>query len=220
MTLAAELAMVAAVLASRRGPSARSAVEEQLSRMRDMGLAQAALRVGELAPDFELPDVGSGRIVALTALLDRGPVVVNFMRGFWCPYCNLQMRALARAEPRISARGATLLAVTAQPLEAALNGLAVNPLPYRLLYDQGARTAALFGLTFPIVPELARIYELAGIPTAVDAYAQKVLPLTASYVIGRDGTVVYAYVDVDYQRRAEPEALIAAVESIAPEARE
>ncbi|MBL8839049.1 MAG: AhpC/TSA family protein [Alphaproteobacteria bacterium] len=219
MTLASELAMVAAVLASRRGPSAREAVAEQLVQMRDMEVAQAALRVGELAPDFELPDVDSGRIVALTALLDRGPVVVNFVRGFWCPYCNLQMRALARAEPAIAARGATLLAITVQPLEAALNGLAVDPLPYRLLYDQGARAAALFGLTFPIVPALARIYELAGIPTAVDAYAQKVLPLTASYVIARDGTVAYAYVDVDHTRRAEPDALIAAVESLAATAR-
>lgn len=220
MTLAAELATVAAVLAARRGPSARSAAEEQLALLRELGVAQAALRIGELVPDFGLPDVGSGRIVSLLPLLDRGPVVVNFMRGFWCPYCNLQMRALARAAPAIAARGATLLAITAQPVEAVLNGLAVDPLPYPLLYDQGARTAALFGLTFPVVPALARVYELAGIPTALDAYAQPILALTASYVIARDGTVAYAYVDIDYTRRAEPEALIAAVESIAATAQD
>lgn len=214
MTLAAELALVAAALAARRGTGARSAFEEQLAVMRAAGLAQAALRVGELVPDFALPDVASGRVVSLTGLLDRGPVVVNFVRGFWCPYCNLQMRALARAEPAIAARGAALLAITAQPLEAALNGLLVDPLPYPLLFDQGARVAALFGLAFPLTPALSRLYEVAGIPTALDDLARRILPMTASYVVDRSGTVVYAYVDVDYTKRAEPEALIAAVESV------
>jgi peroxiredoxin len=214
MSLTAELELVAAALAARRGPDARRAVEEQLARLRETGLAQAALRVAELAPDFELPDVASGRTVSLTRLLDRGPVVVNFVRGFWCPYCNLQMRALARAEQRLAALGATLLAITAQPLESALNGIAVSPLPYPLLHDAGGRIATLFGIAFPVSPDLARIYELSGIPTTRNRDGETILPLPASYVIARDGTVTYAFVDVDYTRRAEPEALVAAVEGM------
>ncbi len=215
MSLSLELELVAAALAARRGPDARRAVEEQLIRLRDTGLAQAALRVGELAPDFDLPDVAIGRVVSLTRLLDRGPVVVNFVRGFWCPYCNLQLRALARAEQRLAALGATLLAITAQPLESALNGIAVNPLPYPLLHDAGGRVARLFGIAFAVSPDIARIHELAGIPTTRNDEGQVILPIPASYVIARDGTVTYAFVDVDHTRRAEPEALIAAVEAMA-----
>jgi len=215
MSLAMELELVAAALAARRGPDARRAVEDQIARLRETSLAQAALRVGELAPDFDLPDVATGRVVSLARLLDRGPAVVNFVRGFWCPYCSLQLRALARAEPRLAALGASLLAITAQPLEAALNGIAVNPLPYPLLHDAGGRLATLFGIAFPVSSDLARIHELAGIPTTQDAEGQTILPIPASYVIARDGTVTYAFVDVDHTRRAEPEALVAAVEAMA-----
>jgi peroxiredoxin len=214
MSLATELELVAAALAARRGTDARRAVEEQLTQLRETGLAQQALRVGELAPDFDLPDVATGRTVSLTRLLDHGPTVVNFVRGFWCPYCNLQMRALARAEPRLSALGAALLAITAQPLEAALNGIAVDPLPYSLLHDRGGRVATLFGIAFPVSHDIARIHTLAGIPTTQNGDGQTILPIPASYVIARDGTVTYAFVDIDHTRRAEPEALIAAVEAM------
>jgi peroxiredoxin len=213
MSLSSELELVAGALAARRGPAARRALEEQLTRLRETGLAQAALMVGELAPDFDLPDVATGRVISLTRLLDRGPVVVNFVRGFWCPYCNLQMRALARAEPRLAALGAALLAITAQPLEAALNGIAVNPLPYPVLHDAGGRVATLFGIAFPVSHDIARVHQLAGIPTTQNRDGQTILPIPASYVIARDGTVTYAFVDVDHTRRAEPEALVAAVEA-------
>ena len=213
MSLSGELERVAAALAARRSPDARRAVEEQLLRLRETGLAQAALRVGELAPDFDLPDVATGRAVSLTGLLDRGPVVVNFVRGFWCPYCNIQMRALARVEQRLTALGAALLAITAQPLESSLNGIAVSPLPYPLLHDSGGRVATLFGIAFPVSPDVARIYELSGIPTTRTLAGETILPIPASYVIARDGTVTYAFVDVDHTRRAEPEALVAAVEA-------
>ena len=96
----------------------------------------------------------------------------------------------------------------------ALNGIAVSPLPYPLLHDPGGRIATLFGIAFPVSPDVARIYELSGIPTTRNRGGETILPIPASYVIARDGTVTYAFVDVDHTRRAEPEALVAAVEAM------
>src|SRR6185437_1429159 len=73
----------------------------------------SALKQGDVAPDFALPDT-HGHVIALSTLLDRGPVVISFYRGGWCPFCNLELRGLQRVLPEIVRMGASLVAISPQ----------------------------------------------------------------------------------------------------------
>src|SRR5271154_4610816 len=96
----------------------------------------AALKTGDQAPDFTLPD-GSGRPVSLSERLRVGPAVVTFYRGGWCPYCNLQLRAYQRALEEITALGGKLVAISPQLPDGSLTTAETNKLTFDVLSDVG-----------------------------------------------------------------------------------
>jgi len=177
------------------------------------GIAERAVGVGERAPMFELPD-HFGRPVSLAGLLKTGPVILNFYRGGWCPYCNLELRAYQRALPRIRDLGGHLVAVSPMLPDNSLGAADKNDLEYPVLSDVGNQVAAEYGLVFEVDARIRDIYtERLGIDM-VENYGDDSfqLPLPALYVIGRDGRIVFAYVNADYRLRAAPEDVMAAFE--------
>ena len=175
-----------------------------------------ARRVGEIAPDFELPDTRGGS-QSLSKLLNRGPVVLSFYRGGWCPYCNLEFRALAERLPDIEARGATLVGISPELPDAALSTRERAELPFEVLSDIGNRTANDYGLVME-VPDIVRpLYEAWGVDLLErNGNASWRLPLPATYVLDRDGVIVAGYVNKDYTLRMEPADIIAALDKLQP----
>jgi peroxiredoxin len=215
MSLKLELQELAESVRSRRTVEAQAGIDRLFDALRMAQLDKNCLQVGETAPDFELPDT-DGRAVSLDRALARGPVVVAFYRGGWCPFCNLALRGLQRALPEIEALGASLLAISPQ----------VNPGPratrdklgigFPLLTDRGNRVARLFGLTFRLPPDLIELYRRAEIDIArINGMADWELPLPATYVVGRDGDVTHAFIELDFTERAEPADVVAALRQIA-----
>ena len=173
------------------------------------GIAEDALQAGERAPDFELPD-HLGNRVRLADLLAEGPVILNFYRGSWCPYCNLELRVYQRELERIGRAGAKLVAISPMLPDASLDIAEKNALAFPVLSDVGSRVAEDFGLTFIVDTRIQQMYlERLGndLPT-LNGNDSFTLPLPATYVIGRDGTVLYAYVEADYRVRADPEEVL------------
>lgn len=175
------------------------------------GIVGRAVKVGDMAPDFALPGV-DGATVALLDLLAKGPVVLTFYRGGWCPYCNMELRALQKALPTLEGMGATLVAVSPQTPDEGLSTAEKNALAFPVLSDHGSAVAQAFGIAFDLAEELRPIYARFNhaLPdvNGVDSWA---LPVPATFVIARDGRVALAFVDPDYRNRLEPAAILAAL---------
>ncbi|NJK37628.1 MAG: AhpC/TSA family protein [Oscillatoriales cyanobacterium RM1_1_9] len=182
----------------------------------DSEISQKAIQTGDRAPNFTLPNA-LGKSVELQALLQSNVVVLAFYRGQWCPYCNLELRALQNYLPKIQALGATLVAISPQTPDHSLSTAEKHELTFEVLSDAGNQVAKQFGLVFTLSEDLRPIYEDFGIDLPAHNGDQTFeLPIPATYVVDRTGTVVHAFVNPDYTQRLDPEELISILEKLAP----
>ena len=174
------------------------------------GAAARALKAGDRAPEFTLagPD---GTLVSSAELLARGPLVVSFYRGVWCPYCNMELQALQAALPEFRAAGASLVAISPQTRVNSRKSVRDNALGFPILSDTH-NVAAAFGLRFALPDYLADLYKSLGnqLP-AFNGDDSWTLPMPGRFVIGSDGIVTYAEVNPDYTRRPEPSDMLPAI---------
>jgi len=183
-------------------------------RLVESGIADNSLKVGDKVPDFNLPNA-AGEEVRLKELLDKGPVILNFYRGGWCPYCNLELNAYQKHIPDINELGASLVAISPQTPDNSLSTAEKNELKFQVLSDVGNKVANQFGLVFKVPSELQEIYNNFGITLPkFNGDESWELPMPGTYVIDKDGTVSYAFADADYTKRAEPDEVIAKLEEI------
>jgi peroxiredoxin len=187
-----------------RVPAERQAImERHIAGLRD-GLAKSALKTGDRAPAVVLGNA-RGDTVDVGALLKNGPVIVSFYRGGWCPYCNLELRAFQQILPEIKAVGAALVAISPEKADDTLSTAEKNALSFEVLSDVGQKVGRAFGLVYDFSDELKSAYKEFGIDIPGKNGAEDwALPISATYVVDRDGTIIYAYTDADYRDRAEP----------------
>jgi peroxiredoxin len=172
------------------------------------GQAARAKRVGDRAPEFSLPDP-DGRVVQSRDLLARGPLVLSFYRGVWCPYCNLEMQALQEALAEIVERGAGLVVVSPQTQANSRRLTRDHALQFPVLTDAGGAVADAYGLRFTLPDYLVELYKGFKVDlVGYNADPAWTLPMPARYVIGTDGIIVYAEVSPDYSSRPDPSELL------------
>jgi peroxiredoxin len=172
------------------------------------GQAERALKAGSKAPEFTLRDC-DGRAVNSRDLLAKGPLVVSFYRGVWCPYCNLELQALEAALPEIKTQGASLVAISPQTAPNSRKSQRENKLSFAILCDERSEVAGAFGIRFALPMNLIELYRSFRIDLlAYNDDPSWVLPMPARYVIGRDGVIAYAEVNPDYTRRPDPSELL------------
>jgi len=156
------------------------------------GKADLALKAGDTAPTFTLKDP-DGASVSSATLLERGPLIVSFYRGVWCPYCNLELQALEEARSDIEARGASVVAISMQNAANSRKSVRENKVGFPILVDAGGAVAAEFGLRYSLKPDLIELYKTLGNDLAViNGETSWSLPMPGRYVIGQDGVVAYA----------------------------
>jgi peroxiredoxin len=174
----------------------------------ETGQAQRAKKAGEVAPQFTLRDP-EGNDVSSRDLLAKGPLVVSFYRGVWCPYCNFELQALQAALPEIAARGASLVAISPQTAPNSRKSQRENKLSFPILSDVRSEVADAFGIRFALSDELTGLYKTFknDLPAFNDDPSW-VLPMPARYVIGADGVIAYAEVNPDYTQRPDPSELL------------
>ena len=163
-----------------------------------------ALQVGDKIENFILPN-HLGKNIELADLLDKGPVVVSFYRGAWCPYCNLELKALNDFLPQFKTKSAQLVAISPQLPDQTLTTAQKNELEFDVLSDIGNKVAQQFGLLFTLDKRIQELYTGFGIDFE-HTYGDKTyqLPLPATYVINQEGVITYAFLNEDYTLRAEP----------------
>lgn len=182
--------------------------------LKNSGIEERALRAGDAMPDFELPDQ-HGELRRLSTYLAKSPVVLNVYRGGWCPYCNMEMKALHDALPEILARGAILIGLTPETPDQAQITAKNSDIAIDILSDAGNRVSRQIGLVFKLPAALRPIYEKFGIDIPAhngdDSFE---LPVPATYIIGRNGVIAYAYIDADYTSRMEPSEIVAQLDQL------
>jgi peroxiredoxin len=172
------------------------------------GQADRALKAGWRAPKFALPDA-HGVEVRSTDLLAKGPLVLTFYRGVWCPYCNMDLQAIEAAAAEIRALGASLVAISPQTAPNRRKSERENALSFPILSDHGNSVANEFGLRYRLPDDLIAVYKGFGNDLAVGNGEESwTLPMPARYVIGTDGVIAYAEVNPDYTRRPDPSELL------------
>lgn len=193
---------------------AQQTVGGAFEKLMTSDVAEKAPITGDYAPDFELPNVRGGS-TCLTEKLEQGPVVLSFYRGGWCPFCNLEFKALSEILPEIKNRGASLIGISPELPDESLSTIEKHNLPFEVLSDVGNKVADKYGLVMTVYEELRPLYTQWGInvPAANgdDSYQ---LPVPATYVIKQDGNIIACHVNKDYTTRMEPQDILTALDSI------
>lgn len=191
---------------------AHGALVRQLLRA---GSAEGCLKAGDAFPAFLLPEAAGG-LVASDALLAEGPLVVSFFRGDWCPFCSAMLQALQAALPEIAAAGGRLVALTPDGAGYPLAAKRSLGLTFPVLSDVDSAVAMQCGVVFQAPPETRTMLLSYGIDLpARHGNAGWFIPIPATFVVGRDGLVRYAFADPDFTRRAEPAEIVAALQALA-----
>ena len=177
------------------------------------GIEERILPVGATAPEFELRD-SANRLVRSRDLLAVGPLVIKFFRGRWCSYCVTELETWRDLYGQLRERGALLVAISPETQRQSDFAVQQHGLPFPLLHDPGAALAEKFGLVYT-VPEYHQHYLksiLVNLPF-LNGEASWRLPLPATYVIGRDGRVVFAEAHADFRVRPEPQEALSALDT-------
>lgn len=186
---------------------------ERLAAELEDSVIREAISVGDRAPDFELPVTGSERTMRLSDAISRGPVVLSFYRGEWCPYCRLELQGLQQALPRIEALGAEIYFIGPLTEEKSIEMMEQNHASIPILYDLDGTVMEAYRIAFEIPDYLKLGYQTRGFPDANPGTGWR-LPVPATYVIDGGGLVRARYANGDYTRRMEPADILAALEEI------
>ncbi len=190
-------------------PEHLAPVDRAIAELQQSGIALRTLAVGATAPAFELPDQ-NGKIVRSAELLRSGPLIVVFYRGRWCPYCVATLEMWQQFLPRVEAAGAHLVAVSPQKPQHTFFTADQHALRFPVLSDAGNHVARQFGLAYRLPDYLEQHYRRVFINLQnSNGDVSWELPIPATYVIGRDGIVKFAFADADFSNRAEPEEVLA-----------
>jgi peroxiredoxin len=185
--------------------------ERAVAELFASGIEERILPVGAVAPEFALKD-SSAKLVRSGDLLALGPLVIKFFRGRWCSYCVTELEAWRDLYGQLRERDALLVAIGPQIERQSDFMVGQHGLPFPVLSDPGCAVAAQFGLVYT-VPEYHQQYYrsiLVNIPFVNGDKSWK-LPIPATYVIAKDGTVLFAEAHADFRVRPEPDEAMAAV---------
>ena len=195
------------------GAERMSPVDCAVAELEQSGPVDRILPVGAKAPEFALSDQ-NGKIVSSAELLARGPLIINFYRGRWCPYCVAMLEMWQQMLARIREAGANLLAISPQKPQHTFFTADQHKLTYPVLSDAGNAVAREFGLVYRLPDYLQQHYRrvFINLPNSNGDQSWE-LPLPASYVIGQDGLVLYAKAFADFTQRPEPEEVLSSIQS-------
>jgi len=196
-------------------PEFMKRVDEIISKAKAFQQGNDAIKIGQKAPNFKLPNP-DGEFISLESVLEHGPVVLTFYRGDWCPYCNLQLRALQARLDDIHAFGATLMAISPQVPDGSMTKTEISKMEFIVLSDQDAKVASEYGLAWKVpefLMEHMRVDRSLDLET-INHSKGGILPIPATFVLNTDGLVTWNYANVDYRTRSEPDEIIEALKNI------
>ncbi len=216
MSIKQELRELQANLEQQLPPELVEKIDKVTADFEQQGLGDKALKVGDTLPDASLSDQ-NGNSVTLSTLLSKGPTIISFYRGGWCPFCNLELRAYQDLLGDIKGSGGQLIAVTSEKPDNSLSTIEKNELAFPVLTDAGNAFAKAVGIAYEFPEELIAMYRDSfglDLPGINDQSGWS-LAIPATYVVDQNGRIVLASVERDYRTRSEPSEALAALQTVA-----
>lgn len=177
-------------------------------------ISDNALKTGDFVKDFSLPNVDNSLISLESVLHQKDFVLLSFYRGVWCPYCNLELKALQSIKTELDALNVELIAISPQTPDNSLSTQEKNELTFKVLSDMDNVVAKEFGLIFSLDEALRPIYQTFGIDIIAANHSETYeLPMPATYLISKNKEILYHFIDEDYTKRSEPEAIVELIKS-------
>ncbi|AXT20096.1 AhpC/TSA family protein [Flavobacteriaceae bacterium AU392] len=211
MSLTEQLKAHAAGSAERIPQPAQDIMRSAIDELINDSILNNALKTGGKLPEITLPNA-TGEMVNINNILTNNKIVLAFYRGGWCPYCNLELKALQNALPEIEAKGAKLIAIAPEAPDNSLTTKEKNELSFEVLSDTDNKVAKDLNLVFRLPEPLQELYKGFGIDLdSNQANTNQELPIAATYVVEQDGTVSYHFLEEDYKLRADPSEILAAL---------
>jgi peroxiredoxin len=185
--------------------------DQLVARLNTLGCGRLAPQAGQIFPNIVLPD-WQGRMISLSQLCQEGPIVLKFLRGLWCPWCQDEVDNWQAAQPELREAGCRLVLVTPETgAQAAAMAERAGPLA-NVLCDVDFGASVALGLAYFMGKDLIKAFADAGLDLAEHyGAASGILPITATFVIEVGLRVRFAHVDVDFRRRADQAALLASL---------
>ena len=166
------------------------------------------LFINSKAPDFKLKDQ-SGVEVSLKELRKKGPVVLLFYRGNWCPFCNRELKAFQDSLGLILTKGAQLVAITPEEKEGIDSTTRKTGAVFPILHDEEMKVATAYNVAFAVDERTVGRYKMAGIDLAkVNGQKAPMLPVPAVYIINKEGSVTFRYFDENYRNRVSVKEIL------------
>lgn len=193
-------------------PEFAAAVDRLINRLRQYGAGESAPKPGEPMPGFVLPDENGDR-VSLDDLLDEGPVAITFHRGHWCPYCRININALAQAQKELAKGEGQIIGIMPDLQKFVAELKSQSNVPFPILSDMDNGYALSLNLTVWVGAELQKmLQERVNIPS-FQGNSSWMLPIPATFVVGRDGLIRARFIDPDYRKRMTISDMLAAMRS-------
>lgn len=201
-------------LIARYAPPETQAIHARVvGELREQGISDRALAAGTKAPVFELTN-HNGTVVSSAALLAKKPLVICFFRGRWCPFCVGQLQAMNQVMPQIEQAGAAFVGISPQTVKQSFFMADQHKLGFPLLSDAGNHLAGKFGLVYRVPDDQRNLYQrtFVNLPftNGNDSWE---LPVPATFIVGTDGTILYASANPDYTERPEPAEIVKVISS-------
>lgn len=186
-----------------------TAFEESIYDLKMQRIGESAHKPGDTLPSFTLPNTKGELINSDQLLLENDKLIIAFFRGGWCPYCNLELKALHDVLPQIKAKRAALVAVSPQMIEKSVSMSADNPFAFDILWDKDNKYAKELNITFDLQASLLPYYQQLGIHLEeYNGNEENSLPIPAVFVIDKNKTVTFSFIDADYTERVNIEELL------------
>jgi peroxiredoxin len=194
----------------------RRLCDELVRRLTETATAEGAIKRGDVFPEFALPDAG-GRFALLSELLNLGPLVINFYRGQWCPFCSATIEAMSATGQAIRAAGATVVGISPELGHLSFSAGHRRDLNFTMLCDLDNGVALQCGLLFRLTDDIIQDYVADGCDLAqINGNGSWFVPMPASYIVMPNGVVGWTYVNPDFRYRMDPDEILRALEDLRP----
>jgi len=187
---------------------------EATKKLESQSLSKDALKINDLAKEFLLSNAIGKQVSLFDTLEEHDFVLINFYRGQWCPYCNLELKAFQDINDELIKLNTKLIAISPQSTDSSLSTIEKNELKFEVLSDNNNVVAKEYGLIYSLAEELRPIYLSFGIdiPANNDEESYE-LPMPATYLINKNKEIVYSFIDEDYTKRCEPQDVLEVIKN-------
>lgn len=212
MSLTKQLAALAEASSQKIPAEIQQTMQQAIADLSNSNLLKKAIKTGDRIPDIKLPNAQGKEVALWDNLREDKKLVIAFYRGGWCPYCNLELKALQAILPEINKAGAELIAITPETPDNSLTTKEKNSLGFEILTDKDNAVANSLNLAYQIPAELDAIYKGFGIDLGKSQGNQnRTLPIAATFVVNTDGVITYHFLEEDYKLRADTDAILEAL---------